>query len=498
MTHEGGDRVVVIGSGPSGAAAARELLRHRVPVTMLESGTDAPTGWLLRARGRNLARRGPRTTADPCRFVATGHPGTMWIEHLQPGGLSNLWTGAVPRFSRADFTDGERLHERYRWPVSYDDLVPYYERVERLLHITAAPRPVPALPSGYADHRRELPAAWEAIARVAARHGQGLTALPLADGPDWMLVRRGTAFNSFSRIAADLQRSPLFELRTGAHAVRLEWSGADRRIRSILYRDRAHAEERSLTAAAVVVACGPLRSTKLLFDSACPDFPDGLGNTDGLLGRYLHDHPKEWWSFTIDPGLPRLAPSGYLARRPYESSRPLLAASCTVGNACRRDKVLSLTPLRAARFGVQVLGSMVPTPQGYVRPSSTERDQFGCPTLEICIDFDAATIKNVEDARTHFIGLMGEAGYRCSLDPVVPQLVPGMVAHYGGTARMHRCREHGVLNAWNRPFDIPNLVVSDASCFTTNTEKNPTLTAMALSTRAAERLADDLQRRSLR
>jgi choline dehydrogenase-like flavoprotein len=320
----------------------------------------------------------------------------------------------------------------------------------------------------------------------------------LADGPNWMLVRRGTAFNSFSRIAADLQRSPLFELRTGAHAVRLEWSGADRRIRSIVYRDRARAEECRLTAAGVVVACGPLRSTKLLFDSACPDFPDGLGNTDGLLGRYLHDHPKEWWSFSVDPRLPRLAPSGYLARRPYESSSPLLAASCAVGNACQRDKILSLTPLAAGRFGVQVLGSMVPTPQGYVRPSPTGRDQFGFPTLDICLDFDAATIKNVEDTRVHFLGLMEEAGYRCRLDPVVPQLVPGMVAHYGGTVRMHRSPKHGVLDAWNRPFDIPNLVVSDASCFTTNTEKNPTLTAMALSMRAAERLAHDLRHEGVR
>ena len=58
---------------------------------------------------------------------------------------------------------------------------------------------------------------------------------------------------------------------------------------------------------------------------------------------------------------------------------------------------------------------------------------------------------------------------------------------------MHRCRDHGVLDAWNRPFDIPNLVVTDSSCFTTNSEKNPTLTLMALSARAAHRLAQDLK-----
>jgi len=91
------------------------------------------------------------------------------------------------------------------------------------------------------------------------------------------------------------------------------------------------------------------------------------------------------------------------------------------------------------------------------------------------------------------VGLMAEAGYVCRLDPVEPQLVPGGAVHYGGTARMHRSRQHGVLDEWNRPFDVPNLIVTDASCFTTNTEKNPTLTAMALSARAACRLADDLR-----
>ena len=58
---------------------------------------------------------------------------------------------------------------------------------------------------------------------------------------------------------------------------------------------------------------------------------------------------------------------------------------------------------------------------------------------------------------------------------------------------MHRSPSFGVLDEWNRPFDVPNVAVTDASCFTTNTEKNPTLTAMALSARAARRLATDLK-----
>jgi choline dehydrogenase-like flavoprotein len=492
-----GERVIVIGTGPAGATAARELVRQGIPVTVLESGTVKPSGLLVRAWGRNIFRRRAAAASDRDAYVNAGHPDTSWFQHLQPGGLSSQWAGAVPRFAPQDFCEGERIHERYRWPLTYAELAAYYDDVEALLDITASPEDAPALPAGHPRHQRHLPLDWQAIGRVARRHGQGLTALPIADGPDWLLTRRGTAFNSFSTIIGPLLGSPLFQLRTGAHVLRLEWSGARRAIEGVVFHDRTTGRQERLQAAAVVVACGSLRSTKLLFDSACPDFPEGLGNTDGLLGRYLHDHPMKWWSFQSDRPLSRLSPSGYLTRRPYESSPPLVATSWTIGhgNGTDLDKVLSLTPLRTHVVGVLVFGSMIPTEEHFVRPSSTSQDEFELPRLEIHIDFDRETLSNVERGRDHLLGLMAEAGYRCTLRPIVPQFGPGSAVHYGGTARMHRSRKYGVLDRWNRPFDIPNLVVSDASCFTTSAEKNPTLTAMALSARAARRLAHDLKTR---
>jgi choline dehydrogenase-like flavoprotein len=321
-----------------------------------------------------------------------------------------------------------------------------------------------------------------------------LTILPLADGPDWLVARRATAFNSFTNIVRSLASSSLFELRLGAHALRLEWSGAHRRIESVLYHDHADETTQKVDAAGVVVACGALRSTKLLFDSACGDFPDGIGNSEGLLGKYFHDHPKEWWTFETDEAVERLSPAGYLTRRPYEDSTPLMATSWTIGNASFRDKLLALTPLRAHAFGVQVFGSMRPDEDRFVRPHPTLTDEFGYPQLELAIEFSAEETANVVDSRERLLGIMTEAGFTSRLHPVAPdQLVPGIAVHYGGTVRMHDSPRFGVVDRWNRPFDVANLVVSDASCFTTNSEKNPTLTAMALSARAARRLADDLK-----
>jgi choline dehydrogenase-like flavoprotein len=96
-------------------------------------------------------------------------------------------------------------------------------------------------------------------------------------------------------------------------------------------------------------------------------------------------------------------------------------------------------------------------------------------------------------ARQHLLNLMGEAGSRATLDEIVPTLFPGTAAHYGGTTRMHAKPQYGVVDAWNRVYGAPNVLVCDAGCFTTAAEKNPTLTVMAIAARAAHRLAEDLK-----
>ncbi|HZP82794.1 MAG TPA: GMC family oxidoreductase [Chthonomonadaceae bacterium] len=485
-------RVIVIGSGPSGAMAAHQLVRKGIPVTMLESGRDFQGGFLVRLMGRNLYRRVPPMESGT-RHVASGDPKTDWYVNLAPGGVSNQWTGAVPRFAPEDFTEGERLHECYRWPVSYEQMVPYYEIVESLMDITADPRDVPNLPAGKAAFQHHLPPDWQRVARYAEARGQGMVATPLADGPPWLITRRGTAFNSFTNLVRPLLRSPHFRLIPGAHALRLEWSPARRRVEAVVYHDRQTGSQQRLAAGAVVVACGPLNSTKLLFDSACPDFPDGLGNTEGVLGRYLHDHPREWWVFDIEKPIALPAPSVYLTRLPYAASPPLLANSWTLGVVSIQDKIRSRFGLKGDSLGVQVFGTMIPSEQHSVRPAAETKDEFGQPVLDLCIRFEDDVIQNMIQARQHLLCLMDEAGYRATMREVVPQLFPGTSVHYGGTVRMHRSPQYGMLDAWNRLHAVPNVLVCDASCFTTGAEKNPTLTAMALAARAADRLADDLK-----
>lgn len=485
-------RVLVIGSGPSGAMAALTLTQHGIPVTMLESGQRRPQGALVRVGGRTVYRKWPSFPVDG-RHIASDDPHALWLHDFVPGGMSNFWTGAVPRFAPDDFTEGERLHERYRWPVSYDDLRPYYERVERLLLVSGSPHDLPTLPAPDVAYPCALQPDWQRIAPAAEAAGHGFTPVPLAEGKPWMATSRGAPFNSYTAIIAPLQRKPNFQLLLGAHALRLEWSGDKRRVTSVVYYDRAASCERRLDAAAVVVAAGPLASAKLLLDSTSADFPDGLGNTEGILGKYLHDHASSWCVLEFSRPLSRLKHTVCLTRAPYRDSAPLVAASCTIGNVTTLDRLLALLPTQGHRFDAVTFGTMVPLARNEVRPHATEKDDFGLPRLELRISFDDDVRRNVENAMKRLLAILDEAGFPATIQGTLSVKIPGASVHYGGTVRMHASPAYGMLDGWNRLHTVPNVVVADASSFTTGVEKNPTLTVMALAARASEQLAAELK-----
>jgi choline dehydrogenase-like flavoprotein len=487
-----GRRVVVIGSGPAGAMAAHELIRNGIPVTMLEAGEDIQRGLLVRMAGRNLYRHLP-PTAKPTRFVVTGDPETNVEYNYALGGLSNQWTGAVPRFCAEDFTAGEQVHEKYRWPVTYGDLAPFYDLAERTMEITADPNDVPNLPAGYCDYKHHIPKDWHSVRRAALEYKQGFTTMPLADGPPFLLLRRGTSFNSYSKLLAKLSKQPLFKLITGAQALRLEWDGQKKKAVAAIYCDRQTMSHHRVSGSSFVVACGPLNSPKLLFNSACNDHSKGMGNGAGLLGKYFHDHPREWWAVDVENPLTSLSPPAYLTRLPHASSDPLLASSWTLGAFGTVGKVKSRFGKKTTYFGVQVFGTMVPEERYYVGPAKDEKDEFGYPTLEVHISFDKDVLDNVVRSRAHLLQLLHDAGHRAAIREIVPTLFPGTAKHYGGAARMHASAKFGVTDGLNRLHEIPNVLVVDASCFTTGAEKNPTLTVMALAARSANQLARELK-----
>lgn len=485
--------IIVIGSGPTGAIAALNLVSKGIPVTMLESGQRLPKGLLIRLWGRNAFRKIPPIIRGT-DFIVSADPETSWTYTLEPGGLSNHWTGAVPRFAPEDFVEGEKIHERYRWPLTYPELVPYYVQVEKLMKISGGTYGVPTVPASVINTKRTLPGEWKAIARQAEKLGHSLIPVPLAEGPNFMIKQNARAFNSFTTIIPLLMKFPHFKLILGGHAICLEWSGQKKRVEAVIYRDRATNTDQRLTGQGVVLAAGALASTKLLLDSECADFPQGLGNSNGLLGLYLHDHPSQWFVLELDKPIQRLSHPAYLTREVFEKSAPLFGASFTFSEfaSSHFKKALALTPLKTHRLSVNSFSTMVPLAENYIKLAPDTQDEFGLPKIDIHIKFRPEVYEFMDSSRNKVQEILKTAGYENSIKQLHIK-PPGEAIHYGGTVRMHSSPEHGLLNSWNQLNDINNVVVVDSSCFTTSPEKNPLLTAMALAARAADHLAEDLK-----
>ncbi len=431
------------------------------------------------------------------RLDPTSSADVEWYSSLSLGGLSNYWTAAVPRFAPEDFTEGARLDERYRWPVTYDELVPFYDRAERALDgDRRRPDPRASRRTSTASDTACRPTGGRSPARPT-RHGHGVGLMPMAKGRPWMVGPAGHRVQQLplrGRAAADGRR---FELPSPAPTPCASTGRPPPgRVESVEYVD---ARDRRAP-----VGPGPGRSWSPPgpIDSTAaaaalrrrPTSRAASATRSGLVGRYLHDHPREWWPADVgragappsptpstSPAPPdddQRAAHGDVAhprpRRPGTTPADLLPGHGRRRSGCRssarwsrrRTWAYSLADGRAAIDRGPAITSRYDAP---TRRQPRSRRATGCATSSAPagVDVIASPARSTSSARAR----------RCTT---------------AGRCACTRIPEFGVLDGWNRMHDVRNVVVVDSSCFTTGPEKNPTLTAMALAARASEILADDL------
>jgi choline dehydrogenase-like flavoprotein len=244
----------------------------------------------------------------------------------------------------------------------------------------------------------------------------------------------------------------------------------------------------------VILAAGAINSAKVLLQSTSGDFAAGLGNTDGVLGRYLHDHPLG--KMTIDLATPiGFHPAACITRRPpLAGTTPLLAAACLQwsGTMYLVRSALAFHPGRLNTIGFNVFGTMVPSRHNFVGLDPSRQSSDGTPGLSLNIAYSEGATGTLIATRDQLLTVLTEAKLKPTLREWIVH-TPGTAVHYAGTCRMHASPRFGMLDRWNRLHAVRNVVVADSAAFTTGPEKNPVLTAMALSARASQRLLDDLR-----
>ena len=484
------ERIVVVGTGPAGAAAAVFLARAGVKPLLLEAGSNhSRLGLTARIRGVTVAKLKPSVG---CRqdLVLSGDATAHIFEALAPGGLSNHWSCAVPRFAADDFEDAICAGPEFEWPIDYDDLSHWYERVEPLLHIAGASRDRERLPAARCTQNWELGQEWTAVAEEASKVGRDVVAMPYAYGGETTFTRAATPFNAFTRLIAPAERAGKVEVRYGARVSRLEWSAVKRRVTEVVCRDPVTGSEERIPCRAVILAAGAVNTAEILLNSRSSNFPDGLGNSHGVLGKYLHDHPMAKLVLDVDPAV-ALNPASYITRPPIGYGTPLYAAAFMqwAGVGALARSCLTSTPGRARRIGFTVFGTMVPSRDDFVAVTGSNG---GPGSLSLSLGHSVSALDTLSNARDELVSIMTRAGWNPRIR-VYHVEAPGNSVHYGGTCRMHRDPKFGVVDSYCRVFDSPNVVVADSAVFTTGPEKNPVLTAMTLAARAADRLALELR-----
>jgi choline dehydrogenase-like flavoprotein len=466
--------------------------RAGADVLMLEAGAKhGELGVTARIAGVTVAKY-KKALHRRAAVTMTGDPAADLFEELAPGGLSNHWSCAVPRFSREDFADARRAGEPYVWPIDYADVAPWYDAVEPLLQIAGSTEETPQLPRGQVRRAQRLDSRWESVANAALDRHRSVVAMPYAYGAETTLTFTGTPFNSYVRLVRPAMNDGRFSVRFAARALRLEWSSHLKRVAAVVVRDVRTGSEERVSCDGVVLAAGAVNTAQILLESCSGDFPRGLGNHHDVLGRYFHDHPLG--KLAIDLPTPvAINPPAYITRRALVGSVPLYAAAGMQWSGIRAllESVRRGHPGTLASVGFSVFGTMVPTADDFVELAPERPRVDGASALNFHVRYPPAVSQVLEEARADIIGVLERGGWEpkqksWAIEPV------GNSVHYAGTCRMHASPQFGMLDAFSRVHGVHNVAVADSSVFTTGPEKNPVLTAMALGARAGDRLAHEL------
>jgi len=527
--------VVIIGAGASGAAAAKVLCEAGVKVVALEKGPWRRKESFGGDELANINRYNlwPDPLLNPRTWRET-EAGAVRLENFCPvpqmvGGGTVHWQGWLPRFTPNDFRlrtiagdlPGTTLAD---WPITYDELEPYYLKVEWAFGVSGDPGsnkfegprsggyPCPPMPmSRYAQkfHQGCRALGWNSFPTPQAalsRPFNGRRATVVSAFAQQHGDPTGTRSSALNVFVPDALATGNFELRPDCY-VRELVVDAQGRIKAAVYQD-ADGATVSQEADLFILACGAMETARLLLLSRSGKFQNGLANGSDLVGRNVTFHEYSAAVGTYDDPIYAWAGGGYVSASTFQHYEHDAARGFVSGGHIAVAGVGIPLPINwhlpgAPSWGAEakridreqfshslavamVLHDM-PQHDNRVDLDDEVSDAWGLPVARVTL----RAHKNDID-QGHYLIDRGaeilEASGAKTISKVYATRVTGNCSHQHGTARMGDDAATSVLNKWCRAHEVENLYAVDGSPFPTGTGANPTLTIMANAWRVADKI----------
>jgi len=546
--------VCIIGSGAAGGTAAKVLTEGGLNVVLLEAGPPLVPAkdfkehmwpYDLPHRGEGVGgkhRSGIESVGD--EFLApngfwsiegepytTAHGSTFyWFRSRIVGGRTNHWGRIALRFAPVDFK--ARSHDGMGddWPISYEDVAPYYDKVESYIGVFGTKENIPSAPDGVF-----LPPPKPRCTEIFIKRACdkiGVTCIPSRMaiitqehngrpachycGQCGRGCIPASNFSSSQVMIPPAKKTGRLTLITNAMARELI-VGKSGRVEAVSYIDKKTRSEQQVRARAVVLGASACESARLLLNSRSSIFPDGLANGSGVVGRYLtdsvgsngagyfpqlakippHNHDgiggmhlyMPWWKFDRKNDFLR----GYHIEFGGGRYMPGVAE---FDDVCDQFEGYGAALKKKCRdsygttIGFAGRGEMIPNPDCYCEIDPDTVDEWCIPVLRFHWKWSDNELAMAEDMQNTFREIVAAAGgtYIESRLPKSNISSGGEIIHELGVVRMGSDPRKSALNGYCQAHEVKNLFVTDAACFVSNADKNPTLTIMALCWRASEYL----------
>ena len=553
---------IVVGSGISGGWAAKELCEKGLKTLVLERGpefrhvTDYSTAmnnpWDFPHQDRPTRKQ----LDDQFKQKRTGytvnegwghlfvsdkdHPYIEkqrfdWMRGYQTGGRSILWGKQSYRLSPMDFGANEKDGIATPWPITYEDLAPWYGYAERFAGISGSKEGLPQLPDGdfqppmplnppEIDLKNAIEKKWSGrnliIGRAAhlTQPTKEQNDLGRAQCQYRNLCMRGCPFGAyFSSQSATLpaaKRTGNLTMQHNAIVATLILDEATGKAKGVRVIDRVTNETTEYFAKIVFLCASALGSTHILLNTTSARYRNGLDESDSL-GHYLMDHHLGVGAHGKVEGHLGTAtygrrPNGFYIpryRNVNESGSGFIRGFGYQGGASREgwDRDIEgfgagfkkqFTTFGSWTVGMGGFGECLPYHENSVALSKTEKDKWSLPVLEIDAAFRANERTMRKQMETDAAEMLEAAGMK-NIGTFNDEPQIGLGIHEMGTARMGSSPKNSVLNKWNQLWAAPNVFCTDGAAMTSAGCQNPSLTYMAMTARAADFAVSELKKGTL-